>query len=183
MTLRAGLLTVLVGVVAFGCGGSPGGATPSPAPVTMPLPAASPEDFIGRTTSSSEDASTAVPVVAVTEAERAKALGRYASQLDQFFRQRWQIPTSVSVAEAQRLCVTFQVSVSRALVIWHVRTVPTKTSGNALVDDSARTMLEKLMQDRTQLPDPPPEVAELFRARTLMISLMANPKADASSCK
>jgi hypothetical protein len=211
MTLRAGLLTVVVGAVAVGCGGNPAAAAPSAAPAPMtapasaptatasatspsPAPAASapradsgdqprPEDFIGRTTPPSEDASTAAPAVAVTDAARAKALDRYARQLEQFFRQRWQIPTSVSAAEAQRLCVTFQVNVSGALVIWHVRTEPTKKSGNALVDDSARAMLEKLMQDRTHLPDPPPEVAELFRGRTIMVSLLANPKGDASSCK
>ncbi len=75
------------------------------------------------------------------------------------------------------------MNVSRELVIWHVRATPTKTSGNALYDDSARTMLEKLMQDRTRLPEPPPEIAEMIRGRTLMISLPGSPNADASLCK
>jgi hypothetical protein len=107
----------------------------------------------------------------------------YAAQLGRFFRQRWQVPTSVSAADAQHLCVTFQANVTRALVIWHVRSEPTKPSGNAHFDASARTMLEKLMEDRTPLPDPPPEVADMFRGRTIRFSLTASPTADASSCK
>ena len=43
---------------------------------------------------------------------------------------------------------TYQVHVTRALVIWHVRAQPTKSSGNSVFDDSARAMLEKLMEDR-----------------------------------
>ena len=204
MTLRTGVLTVIVGAVAIGCGGPPEAAAPSAAPVTVTVPTtatatattaptAAPtpvvaerpepvtEDFIGGTTSS-EEVPPAAPAVVVTDAERARAGARYASELGQFFRQRWQIPAVVSPAEAARLCVTFQLNVSPKLVIWHVRTEPTKASGNTLFDESARTMLEKLVQDRTHLPEPPPEVADLFRGRTILVRLTAS-QAAASSCK
>ena len=192
--LRAVVVTVLTG-----CGAPPAAPAPNPAPTTvtvMPAQAQAPsgveqrraEDYIGGVTSLVEDASApradgAAPAVAITDPARAKALEQYGAQLARFLRQRWQIPTSVPVAEAARLCVTFQANVSRSLVIWHVRAEPTKASGNALFDDSARAMLEKLLQDRTPLPEPPPEVADLFRGRTLVLVLPGNPKADGASCK
>ncbi len=44
------------------------------------------------------------------------------------------------------------------MVIWHVRIAPVKKSGNDLFDDSARSMLQKLLDDRTELPEPPPRL-------------------------
>jgi len=68
-----------------------------------------------------------------------------------------------SQGEANKLCVVYQVSLNRFMVVWHVRVEPIKKSGNELFDDSAHEMLQKLLDDRTPLPEPPAEVQDSFR--------------------
>ncbi len=55
------------------------------------------------------------------------------------------------------------------MVIWHVREQAVHKSGNELFDDSARSVLQKLLDDRTALPDPPDAVADQYRGRTVNI--------------
>jgi hypothetical protein len=52
-----------------------------------------------------------------------------------------------------------------------------------LFDDSAREMLQKLLDNRTALPDPPPEVVDVYRGRTIAITLAGDAHGDASKCK
>jgi hypothetical protein len=54
-----------------------------------------------------------------------------------------------------------------------------KKSGNDLFDDSARSMLQKLRDDNSGLPDPPPEVENLYRGRTVQLVLTFG---DPSKC-
>ncbi len=118
-----------------------------------------------------------------TDPSKVHAGDMYAARLGGFFHERWQIPTVVSQADAARLCVTFQINISPRMVIWHVRTEPIKKSGNDLFDDSARTMLQKLLDDRTGLPDPPAEVADSFKGRTVNVTLTGDMHGDSSRCR
>lgn len=118
-----------------------------------------------------------------TDPNRAKAGDTYAALLGQFFSERNHVPTIISVGEARRLCVVFEMRVGRNMVIWHVRQEPVKSSGNPLFDDSARTMLLKLLEDKTALPQPPKEVDEQYRSRTVQLSILGDPHGDTSRCK
>ena len=118
-----------------------------------------------------------------TDPSKARAGNTYAALLGSFFHERWQYPTVISQAEANHLCVVMQVAIGKNMVIWHVRQEPIRKSGNELFDDSARSMLLKLSDDRTPLPAPPDEVSDAFRGRTVNIALSGDLHGDASKCK
>ena len=89
-------------------------------------------------------------------------------------RPRWTDPERhLAPGRPARLCVSvFQVTISARMVIWHLKqSDPVKKSGNDLFDDSAREMLQKLLDDRTPLPEPPPEVQDAYRGKALSIAL------------
>jgi hypothetical protein len=104
-----------------------------------------------------------------TDPNKVHAGDLYATKLSEFIHPRWNFPTVISQGEANRLCSVFQVSVSPRMVIWHLRQSPIRKSGNELFDDSARATLQKLLDDRTPLPDPPDSVADSYRGRTVNI--------------
>ena len=106
-----------------------------------------------------------------TDPNKVHAGEMYAAQLQKFFQDRWQIPTVISVGEESKLCVHFQVNIDPRMRIWHVQQSASKPSGNDLFDDSARSMLQKLSDDGTALPEPPPEVASSFRGQRLDLGL------------
>jgi len=108
---------------------------------------------------------------------------QYAARLGAFFHERWQYPTVISQGEANKLCVVFQINISPRMSIWHMREAPVKSSGNDLFDDSARSMLQKLLDDKTPLPDPPAEVAEQFKGRTVNVALAGDLHGDSSKCR
>ncbi|MBK6696216.1 MAG: hypothetical protein IPG50_29075 [Myxococcales bacterium] len=118
-----------------------------------------------------------------SDPNKVRAGDMYAAQLAKFFRDRWQIPTVISQGEASRLCVTFQISIGPRMALWRVKPEPVRKSGNDLFDDSARTMLDKLLDDRTGLPDPPAEVADSFRGRTVNLLLTGDANGDVARCK
>lgn len=118
-----------------------------------------------------------------TDPNKVHAGDMYAVKLSSFFHDRWSIPTVISNADAGRLCVVFQINISPRMIIWHVRTEPVKKSGNDLFDDSARSMLQKLLDDRSALPDPPNEVADSFKGRTVNLTLTGDMHGDASRCR
>ena len=95
----------------------------------------------------------------------------YAAALQKFFSDRWQIPTVISVGEEAKLCSWFQVAVDPRMRVWFVKATPDRPSGNDLFDDSARSMLQKLVDDHTPLPDPPDEIADQFRGRRIQLKL------------
>ena len=117
-----------------------------------------------------------------TDPNKVRAGDMYAAQLGQFLAQHLTVPTVISVGEARRLCAVFQVNIGRNMVIWHVRQAPVKGSGNDLFDDAARSMLLKLLDERTMLPQPPSEVEDQFRARTVQLVILGDPHGDASRC-
>lgn len=116
-----------------------------------------------------------------TDPSKVRAGDMYAAQLAGFFRERWTYP--ISQGEAQKLCVVFQLNINPQMKIWHVRAEPVKKSGNELFDDSARSMLQKLLEDHTPLPEPPGEVAELFKNRRVNVALSGDLHGDSSRCK
>ena len=72
--------------------------------------------------------------------------------------------------------------IGRNMVIWYVKSAATRPSGNELFDDSVRSMLLKLLEDKTALPAPPPEVDEQYRGRRIQINIVG-PHGDPSRCK
>jgi hypothetical protein len=118
-----------------------------------------------------------------TDPNKVKAGDMYAAQLTKFFHDRWQIPTVISQGEANALCVTYRISISQRMQIFSVQQEAIKKSSNELFDDSARSMFQKLLDDRTALPDPPPEVQDSFRGRRVDIRLTGSPNGDGSRCK
>jgi len=117
-----------------------------------------------------------------TDPAKVRAGDAYAAQLGQFFAERNQIPTVIAVSEAKRLCVVFEIRINRRMVIWHVREQPVRSSGNSLFDDAARTMLLKLLDDKSPLPAPPREVDEHYRSRTVQLSILGDPHGDPTAC-
>ncbi len=116
-----------------------------------------------------------------TDPSKVRAGDMYATQLGQFFGQRLTVPSVISVGEERRMCTVFEINVNRAMVIWYVRNAPVKTSGNELFDDAARSMLLKLLDDKTPLPQPPKEVDELYRGRRVQI-VVTGRNGDSSRC-
>ncbi len=106
-----------------------------------------------------------------TDPNKVKAGDMYAALLRKFLQDRWQIPTLISQGEASRLCVSYKITLDQRMRIFHIQTTPVKGSGNDLFDESARTMLQKLMDDNTSLPQPPPEVAESWLRRAVNLKL------------
>ncbi len=105
-----------------------------------------------------------------TDESRVRAGDLYAAELNRFFHERWAVPTVIPKEEADTLCVAYRFTVGQNMAIWQMSEKPVKGSGNELFDDSARTMLQKLIDSRTPLPDPPEAVAELYRGRTVQTS-------------
>jgi hypothetical protein len=95
----------------------------------------------------------------------------FAAALQKFFQDRWQIPTVISEGDERKLCVYLQVAVDPRMRVWFVKQAPDKPSGNDLFDDSARSMLQKLADDHTPLPEPPPEIAEQYEGRRIQLKL------------
>ena len=118
-----------------------------------------------------------------TDPNKVKAGDMYAARLSAFFHERWQYPTVISQGEANKLCVGFQMNISPRMAVWHIRAEPVRKSGNELFDDSARSMFQKLLDDHTSLPEPPPEVAEQYRGRTVNVTLSGDLHGDSSRCK
>jgi hypothetical protein len=106
-----------------------------------------------------------------TDPNKVHAGDMYAAALRAFLKDHWQIPTVISQGEVNKLCAKYAVSIDQRMRIWHVQNAPLQASGNDLFDDSARSMLQKLSQDNTALPEPPPEVADQFRNKRIVIGL------------
>lgn len=117
-----------------------------------------------------------------TDPNKVRAGDMYAAQLSQFFGQRLTVPTVITVAEARKLCALLQVNINRNMVVWYVRQAPVIGSGNELFDDAARSMLLKLLDDKTPLPSPPKEWDDQYRGRTVQLVIQADPHGDPSRC-
>jgi hypothetical protein len=118
-----------------------------------------------------------------TDLNKVHAGDMYAAKLGQFLHDRWQYPTVISQGEANRLCVVYQIALNRFMNVWHLRLEPVKKSGNDLFDDSAREMLQKLLDDHTALPEPPAEVQDSYRGKTVNIALAGDLHGDTSKCR
>lgn len=118
-----------------------------------------------------------------TDPNKVRAGDMYLAQLGQFFAERNHVPTIISVGEARKLCAVFEMQVGRNMVIWHVRQEPVKPSGNPMFDDSARTMLLKLLDDKTPLPTPPKEFDEQIRSRKVQLTILGDPHGDPTRCR
>jgi TonB-like protein len=116
-----------------------------------------------------------------TDPNKVRAGDMYAAQLGQFFGQHLTLPTVITPAQEKNLCAVFEINIGKNMVIWHVKNTPVKASGNELFDDSARSMLLKLLEDKTPLPNPPKDVDELYRGRRVQI-ITTGQHGDPSRC-
>ncbi len=116
-----------------------------------------------------------------TDPSKVRAGDAYAATLSKFFHDRWQYP--VSQGEANQLCVKLRVRLNPRMQIWYLKQEAVSSSGNELFDDSARTMLQKLLDDHTSLPEPPPNVAESYKGQTVDIALAGASNGDTSKCR
>ncbi len=116
-----------------------------------------------------------------TDPSKVRAGDMYAAQLGMFFAQKLTLPTVISPVDERKLCVLMQLNIGRNMTIWHVRQEPVTKSGNELFDDAARSMLLKLLEDKTPLPQPPKEVDELYRGRVVQI-ITTGRNGDPSRC-
>lgn len=116
-----------------------------------------------------------------TDPSKVRAGDMYATQLGQFFGQHLTVPSVISVGDERRLCAIYEINLGKNMIIWHVRSSPVKGSGNELFDDAARSMLLKLLDDKTPLPQPPKEVDELYRGRRIQI-VVTGRNGDPSRC-
>ncbi|MCL2779566.1 MAG: hypothetical protein FWD73_16360 [Polyangiaceae bacterium] len=164
------------------------GARPPPPPNTQPSDI---EHLISKSDPFAEDAGKARPEEGhpggvdggtETDPNKVRAGDMYAAQLSEFFGQRLTVPTIVSVNEARKLCTKLQVTLNRNMVIWYLRPTSVISSGNELFDDAARSMLQKLLDDRTPLPQPPKELDELYRGRVVQLVIQGDPHGDSSRC-
>lgn len=116
-----------------------------------------------------------------TDPNKVRAGDMYAMQLGQFFGQHLTVPSVISVGEERKLCAVYEINVGRNMVIWHVRNAPVQGSGNELFDDAVRSMLLKLLDDKTPLPQPSKDVDELYRGRRINI-VVPGRNGDSSRC-
>lgn len=117
-----------------------------------------------------------------TDPNKVRAGDMYVALLGEFFGKHLTLPSIITPAQESKLCSVFQVTINRGMVIWHVRMEPVKGSGNELFDDAARTMLLKLRDDKTKLPEPPKESEDQFRGRAVNIAVQGK-NGDPSRCK
>lgn len=110
--------------------------------------------------------------------ERTEPRDAYAARLEDFFHARWSPPSG----ERDR-CVVYQLAVNARMIAWHVRATPVRASGDDAFDASALAMLRRLVDERTALPEPPPESAAELRGRTVEVLLGAERPADPSRCR
>jgi TonB C terminal len=106
-----------------------------------------------------------------TDPNKVHAGDAYAMALRNFLHDHWQIPTVISQGEVNKLCVQFQIAIDPRMRIWFVQQTAGRPSGNDLFDDSARSMLQKLADDHTPLPEPPPEIGANYRGQRLPVNL------------
>ena len=118
-----------------------------------------------------------------TDPNKVHAGDMYAAQLAKFFHDRWTIPTVITNADAARLCVVFQMRITPRMTIFYLREQPIRKSGNDLFDDSARSMLQKLLDDGTVLPEPPADVADQYKNHAVNLTLTGDMHGDASRCR
>lgn len=106
-----------------------------------------------------------------TEMDRNKVRqgDRFPGMLSAFLHARWQLPSVISVGEASKLCVPISIATTRDMKVWNVSV--NGTSGNQVFDDSARSLLFKVRDSGAQLPEPPPEEADRYRQRSILLRL------------
>ncbi|APS00032.1 hypothetical protein [Pajaroellobacter abortibovis] len=107
----------------------------------------------------------------------------YSARLSQFFHERWQYPMLISQEQANHLCVIYRITVNQKMQISRVESAPIRKSGHELFDDSALSMLMKLLEGRVALPEPPSSIENLYKGRVIQIVLSGNLQGDTSSCK
>jgi hypothetical protein len=106
-----------------------------------------------------------------TDPNKVKAGEMYAAQLDQWFREVWDIPSVISGPQELKLCVTYLIRFDPQMRIWNVKEAPTKASGNDLFDDSARSAIMKRIDQHSPAPTPPPEIADNYRGRPVSLAM------------
>lgn len=168
----------------------PAKTKPDAGPPPIPAEDSDITNLVNKSDPFAEDAGKKKPDVGVadgsdagteTDPSKARAGDMYAASLGQFFGQRLNVPTVISIGEERKLCAVFAIQINQRMSIWYVGPSAVKSSGNELFDDAAREMLQKLRDDGTALPTPPKDVDELYRGRRLNI-VVTGKNGDPSKC-
>jgi hypothetical protein len=93
----------------------------------------------------------------------AKAGNIYAGQLSSFFKRGWTVPTTLG--DTSKLVTRVSIEITRDLKIGDFEI--TRSSGDALYDQSVEDRLNELKTLQTTLPEPPPEVAAQYLGQTI----------------
>lgn len=94
----------------------------------------------------------------------------YATQLMQFFQERWSVPNMISQRELARLWCKVRISIDAGFRI--VEFEMTRSSGNARYDASVEEVLRKLQQERSPLPAVPSQVRDHIIANGMILKWM-----------
>jgi hypothetical protein len=147
-------------------------------------PAAAPPPEPPMTAASASVASAPTPTPAPPPPPPLAARGStdpYALALQRFFRERLKLPSSLGAT--RDLCTVWQVAVTKDMVLWHVWGQPVRASGADAFDGAVRDMLADLVESRTPLPTPPPDLDDSYRRRTVRIAVTGDAEGDVSRCK
>jgi hypothetical protein len=144
-------------VIALGACAPPSAPSVTRPPSDSPAPSAT-----AAAPSASRDAAPVAtkPEVSYDASATTSVSDHYAADLAEFFRSR--------LSKAPRAaCVTFRLNVDRTMHVWHVGQTPVQRSGDDAFDAAVHALFEKIMDDRVPLPEPPSEIADLYRGRTI----------------
>lgn len=92
----------------------------------------------------------------------------YATQLMQFFQERWSIPNMISPRELKRLSCKVRISLDATFRI--VEYEVTRSSSNARYDASVEEVLRKLLLERTPLPAVPAAVRDYIIGNGMILT-------------
>jgi len=92
----------------------------------------------------------------------------YATQLMQFFQDRWTIPNMISQRELARLTCKVRIALDASFRIVDYEMV--NSSGNARYDASVEEVLRKLQQERTPLPAVPTAVRDYIIGNGMILT-------------
>jgi TonB C terminal len=106
----------------------------------------------------------------------------YAETLAEFFRTQWAIPSVITPGNARKLCAVFRLRLGATMQVTDVVREAQRSSGSELFDDSVRSMLLELKEQRTPLPPPPSASAAAYRNMTVDLTFSGDPQGDASRC-
>ncbi len=91
----------------------------------------------------------------------------YRGKLAEFWRRGWTVPTTMDRSAIQSLATWVMVEILPDRQVGPFRVE--RSSGNPLFDQSVIDRLQGLRHSRAQIPEPPPEVADQYLGRKIIV--------------